>query len=198
MVNPDTYASAVEGHVLPAVRGGNRIRCDDCTTPIEWGETVSIYFSTVDYTQEEIQDNIGKPARVYCNKCNTGSIRFPTTQAEEVLLEGSVLKEKTPIGEEWTFSNAEVADYSDTGNGIPWDPERIWSLLFGFKLRDFTHKSDYDNYTPEDVVVQLDTMAIHPKEIVNYKGELRKSSSELKKYRENLLENMDPSEFPWN
>lgn len=190
------YEVALEGHVLPALEDGRPMMCDECTNELSEGEEISIYCADLDYSADDMHLDYSEPSRVYCSECTRERIQFPTTKSEEILLSGKMSHEVTPKGLAWTFVDVDTIDYSPRGDGIPWDPAQVWSLVFDFRLREMTEEIDSENYTPEDVVVQLDVFGFDITEFVNYNGNITKSKSEFDKMRDERLSG--DFDFPWD
>lgn len=176
-MDPEVYERSLEGYSLHVMRRGHQMKCDLCSAPIVEGEPISIYFANIDYTEDPIRQETVFPSRVYCDECTTSRIRYPTTRAREIVMEGTTKVEDN----EWIFRDVEVVDFSGHKDGIDWDPERVWGLVFDFPLRRMLYEDPHDNFTPEDVVSQLEIVNRAPWEILDHTGSLNvpKSKAEI-------------------
>lgn len=185
MTRQKQAAQALDGVKLEGPKRTDDLVCDNCSKRVEDGEQITVYVTTVDYTEDRPTHQTPFPCRVYCHECDRGSLKLPLQVAEEFLIAGDMVREGTP-----TFENTICIDYSAHGAGVNWDPQRVFKEFTGINLSDNLKKNRTENFGPEDVLDLLEIGGLDATDHINDDGNITMSKSKRLEVRDEVHEQL--------
>lgn len=177
-------ANALDGLRLEGPEEAGELVCDFCSKHIEDGEAITVYATNIDYTRKPPRGSV-YPCRVYCSECDQATLKLPLKQAEEFIIGGDMVREGVP-----TFENTITIDHSPRGEGVDWEPTRVFAEFTGQNLTEMMRHDQATNFGPEDVIDHLRLGDLDVREHINEDGKITMPKSERVEIRDEVHRKM--------
>lgn len=183
---PQHVANAVDGFKLVAPSQTGELVCDACSKQVEDGEQITVYTTTIDYTDKPKRQEQPYLCRAYCNDCDRHKVKVPLRHAEELMIAGDMVREDGIP----TFEDTICIDYSQRGQGIDWNPSRVFAEFTGVNLMENIELDETDNFGPEDIVDLLMIGGVDICDHLDHDGSITTPKSERVEMQQDVFETL--------